>query len=44
MISPLAITTSAVVSRADRLTQGVTAGLVRLSVGAEDVGDILINL
>ncbi|MBI3914531.1 MAG: aminotransferase class I/II-fold pyridoxal phosphate-dependent enzyme [Chloroflexi bacterium] len=39
-----ASTTHSVVSRAERESQGVTDGLVRLSVGLEDVDDIVADL
>ncbi len=39
-----ASTTHSVVSRAEREAQGVTDGLVRLSVGLEDVEDIIADL
>ena len=32
------------VPREDRLNQGITDGLVRLSVGIEDLADILADL
>jgi methionine-gamma-lyase len=44
LISHPASTTHSVLSPADRLKQGVTDGLVRLSVGIEDVNDILEDL
>ncbi len=44
LISHPATTSHVVVSRAERLKQGVTDGLVRLSVGIEDVNDILADL
>ncbi len=44
LITHPASTTHSVVSRAQRLAQGVTDGLVRLSVGLEDVEDILADL
>lgn len=44
LISHPATTTHVVLSRARRLEQGVTDGLVRLSVGLEDVEDILADL
>ncbi len=44
LISHPATTSHVVVSREERLAQGVTDGLVRLSVGIENVGDILADL
>jgi cystathionine beta-lyase/cystathionine gamma-synthase len=44
LISHPASTTHRVVSRAARLAQGVTDGLVRLSVGLEDVEDLIADL
>ena len=44
LISHPATTSHVVVSRAARLAQGVTDGLVRLSVGIEDVQDIVDDL
>lgn len=44
LISHPATTSHVVVSREDRLKQGVTDGLVRLSVGIEDVNDIIADL
>lgn len=44
LISHPATTSHVVVSRADRRAQGVTDGLVRLSVGIEDVTDIISDL
>lgn len=44
LISHPATTSHVVVSREARLTQGVTDGLVRLSVGIEDVQDIIDDL
>ena len=44
LISHPATTSHVVVSREARLSQGVTDGLVRLSVGIEDVNDIIANL
>lgn len=44
LISHPASTTHVVVSREQRLLQGVTDGLVRLSVGIEDVQDIISDL
>ncbi len=44
LISHPASTTHSVVSREARLAQGVTDGLVRLSVGLEDVADLIADL
>lgn len=44
LISHPATTSHVVVSREARLMQGVTDGLVRLSVGIEDVNDIIADL
>lgn len=44
LISHPATTSHVVVSRAERIKQGVTDGLVRLSVGIEDVNDIVADL
>ncbi|MDE3087834.1 MAG: aminotransferase class I/II-fold pyridoxal phosphate-dependent enzyme [Chloroflexota bacterium] len=44
LITHPASTTHTVVSREQRLSQGVTDGLVRLSVGLEDVEDIIADL
>lgn len=44
LISHPATTSHVVVSRENRLSQGVTDGLVRLSVGIEDVTDIIQDL
>ncbi len=44
LISHPASTTHVVVSREQRLLQGVSDGLVRLSVGIEDVDDIIADL
>lgn len=44
LISHPATTSHVVVSREARLAQGVTDGLVRLSVGIEDVNDIIADL
>jgi len=44
LITHPASTTHSVVSREARLTQGVTDGLVRLSVGLEDVEDLIADL
>jgi len=44
LITHPASTTHSVVSREERLTQGVTDGLVRLSVGLEDVNDLIADL
>lgn len=44
LISHPATTSHVVVSREARLSQGVTDGLVRLSVGIEDVNDIIADL
>ena len=44
LITHPASTTHSVVSREDRLSQGVTDGLVRLSVGLEDVEDLIEDL
>lgn len=44
LISHPATTSHVVVSRENRLEQGVTDGLVRLSVGIEDVNDIISDL
>jgi methionine-gamma-lyase len=44
LISHPATTSHVVLSREDRLKQGVTDGLVRLSVGIEDVEDIIADL
>ena len=44
LISHPASTTHSVVSREARLAQGVTDGLVRLSVGLEDVEDLIADL
>ena len=44
LISHPASTTHVVVSREQRQLQGVTDGLVRLSVGIEDVEDIIADL
>ncbi len=44
LISHPATTSHVVVSREERLKQGVTDGLVRLSVGIEDVNDIISDL
>src|SRR5512139_920345 len=44
LITHPASTTHSVVSREARLSQGVTDGLVRLSVGLEDVDDLVADL
>lgn len=44
LITHPASTTHSVVSREQRLSQGVTDGLVRLSVGLEDAEDIIADL
>jgi cystathionine beta-lyase/cystathionine gamma-synthase len=44
LIAHPASTTHSVVSREARLSQGVTDGLVRLSVGLEDVDDLMADL
>ncbi|MFB3852424.1 MAG: PLP-dependent aspartate aminotransferase family protein [Vicinamibacterales bacterium] len=44
LITHPASTTHSVVSREQRLAQGVTDGLVRLSVGLEDVDDLVADL
>jgi methionine gamma-lyase len=44
LITHPASTTHSVVSREARLAQGVTDGLVRLSVGLEDVADLMADL
>lgn len=44
LITHAASTTHSVVSRESRLAQGVTDGLVRLSVGLEDVDDLKADL
>ena len=44
LITHPASTTHSVVSREARLAQGVTDGLVRLSVGLEDVEDLMADL
>jgi cystathionine beta-lyase/cystathionine gamma-synthase len=44
LITHPASTTHSVVSREARLAQGVTDGLVRLSVGLEDVEDLIADL
>lgn len=44
LISHPASTTHVVLSREARLRQGVTDGLVRMSVGLEDVGDIIADM
>jgi methionine-gamma-lyase len=44
LISHPASTTHVVLSRAAREAQGVTDGLVRLSVGIEDAEDIIADL
>jgi cystathionine beta-lyase/cystathionine gamma-synthase len=44
LITHPASTTHSVVSREARLAQGVTDGLVRLSVGLEDVEDVIADL
>jgi methionine-gamma-lyase len=44
LISHPATTSHVVISREARLKQGVTDGLVRLSVGLEDVQDIVDDL
>ena len=44
LISHPATTSHVVVSRVERIKQGVTDGLVRLSVGIEDVNDIVADL
>lgn len=44
LITHPASTTHSVVSREERLSQGVTDGLVRLSVGLEDVADLVADL
>jgi len=44
LITHPASTTHSVVSREARLSQGVTDGLVRLSVGLEDVADLIADL
>ncbi len=43
-IEHLASTTHAVVPREERLAAGLTDGLVRLSVGIEDVNDLIMDL
>jgi len=44
LISHPATTSHVVVSREERLKQGVSDGLVRLSVGIEDEQDIIADL
>jgi methionine-gamma-lyase len=44
LITHPASTTHSVVSREARLSQGVTDGLVRLSVGLEDPEDLIADL
>ena len=44
MVTHPASMTHASVPREDRLARGLTDGLVRLSVGIEDVEDILADL
>ncbi len=44
LITHPASTTHSVVSREDRMAQGVTDGLVRLSVGLEDIEDLVNDL
>jgi cystathionine beta-lyase/cystathionine gamma-synthase len=44
LISHPASMTHAGMARADRLAAGITDGLVRLSVGIEDLADILADL
>ena len=44
LITHPASTTHSVVTREARLAQGVTDGLVRLSVGLEDVEDLMADL
>ena len=44
LITHAASTTHSVVSREARLSQGVTDGLVRLSVGLEDLDDLIADL
>jgi methionine-gamma-lyase len=44
LITHAASTTHSVVSRDERLSQGVTDGLVRLSVGLEDLDDLIADL
>jgi cystathionine beta-lyase/cystathionine gamma-synthase len=44
LITHAASTTHSVVSRDERLAQGVTDGLVRLSVGLEDLEDLVADL
>ncbi len=44
LITHPASTTHSVVTREERLAQGVTDGLVRLSVGLEDVEDLMADL
>ncbi len=44
LITHAASTTHSVVSREERLAQGVTDGLVRLSVGLEDLDDLITDL
>jgi methionine-gamma-lyase len=44
LISHPASMTHAGMARADRLAAGITDGLVRLSVGIEDVEDIMADL
>jgi methionine-gamma-lyase len=44
LISHPATMTHAVVPKADRLKAGITDGLVRFSVGIEDVDDIIADL
>jgi methionine-gamma-lyase len=44
LITHPASTTHSVITREARLAQGVTDGLVRLSVGLEDVEDLMVDL
>jgi methionine-gamma-lyase len=44
LITHPASTTHSVVTREARLAQGVTDGLVRLSVGLEDLEDLIADL
>jgi cystathionine beta-lyase/cystathionine gamma-synthase len=44
LISHSATTTHAALSQEERERIGITEGLVRISVGIEDVGDILTDL
>ena len=44
LITHPASTTHSVVSREARLSQGVSDGLVRLSVGLEDIEDLIVDL